>query len=184
MDISQENARYTLITDWSAIYILMQSFFTGLSHDSLSRIIYMSTYQKQSIVVTKADNIVSFANYHTTPDNNAWLDYLIISPEHREKGAACITCSAIISECKLRCIEKISLSVVKNNIPAINLYRKIGFICKSETKDNEYVMEMTLDVSGEVTYHKRNVQQPGLVKKIIYKIVFQLIKLSVTVSKI
>lgn len=69
-------------------------------------------------------------------DNGLLLDEIFIDKEYRNKGFG----SSIIKNYVLNSDENIYLWVYKNNIKAVNLYKKLSFKIKEET-DTRYYME-------------------------------------------
>lgn len=81
---------------------------------------------------------------------NTGTDYSIISvavdPEYRKTGIAIRLLNRLIADAKKKEIYAVSLEVSEKNLPAINLYKKLGFITtnvrKSYYKNNTsaYIM--------------------------------------------
>lgn len=83
---------------------------------------------------------------------NTGSDYSIISvavdPEYRKTGIAVRLINRLVADAKKKEIYALSLEVSEKNIPAINLYKKIGFITtnvrKSYYKNNTSAFIMWL----------------------------------------
>ena len=76
---------------------------------------------------------------------------LTVHPEYRKAG---IAQNLIYTACKYYEKENnnlpMSLQVDKDNIPAINLYKKVGFkieepICEADEDDEQYIMEADIE---------------------------------------
>lgn len=79
-----------------------------------------------NIVVYKKNNeIIGYLNYSIIYDK-AELNYIYVSEKYRKKGIGEKMIQYLLSECEL--CNNITLEVKKTNIPAINLYKKYGFI--------------------------------------------------------
>ena len=58
----------------------------------------------------------------------AGLSNIVVDPEHRGKGAATFLLDALVRWSMCSGAEQIYLQVVKDNLPALSLYRKHGFV--------------------------------------------------------
>ena len=65
------------------------------------------------------------------------IDYVIVNNNYRRKGVASKLLEYLIDYCKEKSISNITLEVNENNIAAINLYKKHGFIVVSK-RDKYY----------------------------------------------
>jgi len=90
---------------------------------------------------------------------------IIVRKNFREKGIGNMLLKTLIDEAVRTDVVKITLNVLKDNIPAINLYRKHGFKTLTETEElfdgkclNALCMELcpTVRIGKEIlTRHKR-----------------------------
>jgi RimJ/RimL family protein N-acetyltransferase len=73
----------------------------------------------------------------------ASLAFVLIAPHKRRQGLGEKTIAATIDYCfEIVHLEKLDLFVIKDNIPAVNCYQKIGFEIE-ETIDNKLVINGT-----------------------------------------
>lgn len=72
-----------------------------------------------------------------------WLYAIWIHPNHRGNGFGEVLMNELITILKLRNISKVELTVDINNIVAINLYKKIGFV-EVKQVSNYIVMQYDL----------------------------------------
>lgn len=76
------------------------------------------------------NNVVGFIQYQDIYDRYE-LDNIYVLESYRNKGIASILLDYMIDEGKKKKITNITLEVRKDNIKAINLYKKYGFIEKA-----------------------------------------------------
>ena len=82
---------------------------------------------------------------HLDLDNNLiWLGIAIIENEIN-KGYGNKIMNYLIYKARMLNIKKISLSVDKNNLGAIKLYNKLGFVITTSHTNSVFLMELMLD---------------------------------------
>jgi len=105
------------------------------SFDALKNSIKLLKDNKETVLVAKEkDNTIGYISFKKI-GNTADLGFLAVLQEYQGKGIGLALTKAIIKHAKkLRC-KKITLSVNKYNLKAINLYNKLGFqVIKTEEK--------------------------------------------------
>jgi ribosomal-protein-alanine N-acetyltransferase len=120
--------------------------------EAMTQGIFMDEVENESrvyFVALDGDKVVGYAGAWNTGS-----DYSIISvavdPEYRKNGIAVRLLNRLITDAKKKEIYSVSLEVSEKNIPAINLYKKLGFITtnvrKSYYKNNTaaYIMWLYL----------------------------------------
>jgi ribosomal protein S18 acetylase RimI-like enzyme len=71
------------------------------------------------IIIAEIENeVAGFIGF-----NNKTIDWLYVSPSHYKKGIG----TALIEHALSKVKDEIRIAVFKNNLPALNLYRKMGF---------------------------------------------------------
>jgi len=71
------------------------------------------------IIITEIENeVAGFIGF-----NNKTIDWLYVSPSHYKNGIG----TALIEQALSKVKDEIRIAVLKNNLPALNLYRKMGF---------------------------------------------------------
>jgi len=118
--------------------------------EEVMREIFIEDQKDDNFVCSYRDEIVAYISYNPKSQRRKGSIYiinLVVSPEHRKKG---IAQNLIYTACKYyqskgNCLP-MSLQVDKDNIPAINLYKKVGFeikepICEADEDDEQYIME-------------------------------------------
>ncbi len=81
-------------------------------------------------------NIVAFIQYEDIYDRFE-LDNIYVLEEYRNKGIASILIEFMINDGKNKKITNITLEVREDNVKAINLYKKYGFVEKA-IRNNYY----------------------------------------------
>lgn len=120
--------------------------------DSMTEGIFMDEVTNDTrvyFVALDGEKVVGYAGAWNTGS-----DYSIISvavtEDYRKNGIAVRLINRLVTDCKKKGIYSVSLEVSEKNIPAINLYKKIGFITtnvrKSYYKNNTaaYIMWLYL----------------------------------------
>ena len=101
----------------------------------------LKSFHDSAIYVAEKDNrIVGFAGYH-----NQFISFLFISPHHYRQHIA----TRLLEHILPMAGNEVSLLVLKSNLPAINLYRKLGFTIAEEFngKYNESITVTVLRLS-------------------------------------
>ena len=88
------------------------------------------------IIATINDIIVGYAGMEMLVDH-ADITAIAVSKEYQKKGIATQLLNNLSKKCQQLHIDKIFLEVRTSNIPAINLYEKLGFK-KISTRKNYY----------------------------------------------
>ena len=76
----------------------------------------------------------------TKNENGLLLDEIFIEKQYRNKGIGTSIIKGVVSKSN----NNVYLWVYKDNIKAIKLYKKLGFLIKEET-DSRYYMEYRVD---------------------------------------
>lgn len=89
---------------------------------------YLEYIKNQRVVVTENENIiVGYVLFNQILDE-AEIYKIVVSKNFRNKQIAFKIMEFLLNELKKNNVKKIFLEVRKSNIPAINLYKKCGFI--------------------------------------------------------
>lgn len=89
---------------------------------------YLEYIKNQRVIVAENENIiVGYVLFHQILDE-AEIYKIVVSKEFRKKQIAFKIVEFLLDELKKNNVKKIFLEVRKSNIPAINLYKKCGFI--------------------------------------------------------
>lgn len=84
----------------------------------------LQLFHDSNIIVMEEDNeVIGFAG-----NKENYISWMFVEPAHRKKGVAEKLLKEIIKDLK----GEIRLNVAKYNTPAINLYKKFGFIIEKE----------------------------------------------------
>lgn len=117
--------------------------------EEVMREIFMEDQKDDNFVCYKDDKIVAYISYNPKSkrrNGSAYIISLVVLKEFRKKG---IAQNLIYTACKYYEAKgfnlPMSLQVDKDNIPAINLYKKMGFdilepICCEDDDDEQYIM--------------------------------------------
>ena len=123
--------------------------------------------KNSNFVCVDNDKIVGYISYNPLSkrrNGSIYIISLVVLPEYRKKG---IGKNLIYTACKYYenkgFGEIMSLQVDKENIPAINLYKKLGFeildpICEADEDDEQYIMAVkmsTIIKNFEKTLNKK-----------------------------
>lgn len=130
--------------------------FKNSSQDKLIR--YSKKFKKVFYIIKNEDKIAGYCMYYPKLsisfkgfEKKSVISSIAIDKNYRGKGLAEKLLKASIEEMKLNKISSILLYVNVNNLPALNLYEKIGFQKTKEIKDicgqNERCYEMKLAIS-------------------------------------
>lgn len=143
------------ITDeqFNQILAVEQSEGEGYSEEAV-RQIYVETENNINFACFDGDRIVG--HIATNPQSkrrngSIYTINLVVLPEYRRMG---IAQNLIYTACKYsldnKCQLPTSLQVDKDNQPAINLYKKVGYeikepICEADEDDEQYIMVSSLE---------------------------------------
>lgn len=92
-----------------------KKFSEALDFFGLLRLIYFEKSLLNKILTTKLD------------ENDLYIGNICISKNNRGKGIGNFLLRNVIEEAKKKNCKRIILDVLKTNVPAINLYKKMGF---------------------------------------------------------
>jgi len=121
--------------------------------EEVMRELLIGDKKNSNFICSDEDKIVGYISYNPKSrrrNGSIYIISLVILPEYRRKG---IAQSLIYTACKYyenkEFGEIMSLQVDKDNTPAINLYKKVGFeirepICEADEDDEQYIMDSTI----------------------------------------
>lgn len=96
---------------------------------------YLEYMKNQRVIVAeKEKNVIGYILFNQILDE-AEIYKIVVLKEFRKKQIAFKIMEFLLNELKKNNVEKIFLEVRKSNIPAINLYKKCGFIDIREIVD-------------------------------------------------
>ncbi len=134
---------------YDQMYVVHKDCFLD---EAMNEGLFMEEVEGESrvyFVALDGENVVGYAGAW-----NTGTDYSIISvavdPKYRKNGIAIRLLNRLVQDAKKKEIYSVSLEVSEKNIPAINLYKKVGFITtnvrKSYYKNNTsaYIMWLYL----------------------------------------
>lgn len=134
---------------YDQMYVIHKDCFLD---EAMNEGLFMEEVEGESrvyFVALDGENVVGYAGAW-----NTGTDYSIISvavdPKYRKNGIAIRLLNRLVQDAKKKEIYSVSLEVSEKNIPAINLYKKVGFITtnvrKSYYKNNTsaYIMWLYL----------------------------------------
>ena len=78
-------------------------------------------------VAKEDDEIIAYAGFWHVADEGD-ITNIAVKKEHRKKGVASALLEVIIKKAKELGLELLTLEVRESNIPAINLYKRFGFL--------------------------------------------------------
>ena len=127
---------------------------TGSGYDEdIMREIWITGDKNDNFVCMDKDKIVAHISYNPKSkrrNGSIFMVNLTVLPEYRKRGIA----QNLIYTATNYYIDNgytllTSVSVDKDNIPAVNLYQKVGFeikdpICEADEDDEQYIMDSTL----------------------------------------
>lgn len=106
----------------------------NLSYESLKNDLKNTNYY---YVVAKVNNkVIAYAGIELLVDH-ADITTIAVNKDYLKKGIATLLLNELFKKCRELHIDKIFLEVRTSNIPAINLYEKLGFK-KISTRKNYY----------------------------------------------
>lgn len=122
--------------------------------EEVMREIFIRDQKDDNFVCYIDDEIVGYISYNPMSkrrNGSIYIINLVVLPEFRKQG---IAQKLIYTACKYYKDEgyklPMSLQVDKDNIPAINLYKKVGFeikepICESDKDEEQYIMAAKIE---------------------------------------
>lgn len=127
---------------------------TGSGYDEeIMREIWLTRDNNDNFVCMDGQKIVAHISYNPKSkrrNGSIFMVNLTVFPEYRKRGIA----QNLIYTATNYYIDNgytllTSVSVDKDNIPAVNLYQKVGFkikepICEADEDDEQYIMDSTL----------------------------------------
>ena len=127
---------------------------TGSGYDEeIMREIWITRDNNDNFVCMDGQKIVAHISYNPKSkrrNGSIYMVNLTVLPEYRKRGIA----QNLIYTATNYYIDNgytllTSVSVDKDNIPAVNLYQKVGFkikepICEADEDDEQYIMDSTL----------------------------------------
>ena len=121
--------------------------------EEIMREIFIKDEKDDNFVCIDKDKIVAYISLNPKSkrrNGSAYIISLVVLPSHRRQGIAInlIKCAARYYKEKGEPL-LMSLQVDKDNIPAINLYKKVGFeirepICEADIDDEQYIMDIEI----------------------------------------
>lgn len=93
---------------------------------------YLAHFGCGILLAERDDQIIGLLSYSFIPNlfhagNTCLIKELVIKSEYRGKGIGSALIQAIIERAEQHDCKEISISAMPENIPAINLYRSMGF---------------------------------------------------------
>lgn len=128
---------------------------TGSGYEEeIMREIWLTRDNNDNFVCMDKDKIIAHISYNPKSkrrNGSIFMVNLTVLPEYRKQGIA----QNLIYTATKYYIDNgytllTSVSVDKDNIPAVNLYQKVGFeikdpICEADEDDEQYIMDSTLE---------------------------------------
>ena len=134
------------------IMVVENSTGSGYSEEVM-REIWVTRDNNDNFLCVDGNKVVAHISYNPKSkrrNGSIYMVNLTVLPEYRRRGIA----QNLIYTAVKYYIGKddtllISLNVDKDNIPALNLYQKVGFeikepICEADEDDEQYIMDSTL----------------------------------------
>ena len=127
---------------------------TGSGYDEdIMREIWITRDNNDNFVCMDGQKIVAHISYNPKSkrrNGSIYMVNLTVLPEYRKRGIAqnlIYTATNYYIDSGYTLLT--SVSVDKDNIPAVNLYQKVGFkikepICEADEDDEQYIMDSTL----------------------------------------
>lgn len=127
---------------------------TGSGYDEeIMREIWITGDKNDNFVCMDKDKIIAHISYNPKSkrrNGSIFMVNLTVLPEYRKRGIAqnlIYTATSYYIDNGYTLLA--SVSVDKDNIPAVNLYQKVGFeikdpICKADEDDEQYIMDTSL----------------------------------------
>lgn len=135
--------RRATIDDIDGIYYLEKQYPIDMYSMDIIRDTFANNYY-ENLVITIDDNIIGYISV-TNIYEECNLVKIIIDENHRKKGYATKLINKVLNDAVEKQVQKVYLEVRSNNIPAKNLYEKIGFK-KTNTREKYYSDGMSADI--------------------------------------
>ncbi|TAJ95187.1 MAG: GNAT family N-acetyltransferase [Gammaproteobacteria bacterium] len=105
-----------------------------------------ATNQNSFTLLSSSDCIVGFGQTLSRESNAIHLGRIIVSPEFRGHGLGRLLCNKLIQiGIQQFHPSRFTLNVNQNNLPAVSLYKALGFEILSENKEqNSYFMSLSV----------------------------------------
>lgn len=126
---------------------------TGYSEEIMKNI-WLEDEKDDNFVCIKNDRIVAHISFNPKSmrrNGSIYMVNLTVLDECRKQGIAQNLIYAACVYYKNKGVEKLmSLQVDKDNLPALNLYKKVGYeikdpVCEADEDDEQYVMDSSID---------------------------------------
>lgn len=126
---------------------------TGYSEE-IMKSIWLEDEKDDNFVCIKNDRIVGHISFNPKSmrrNGSIYMVNLTVLGECRNQGIAQNLIYAACMYYKNKGVEKLmSLQVDKDNIPALSLYKKVGYeikdpVCEADEDDEQYVMDSSID---------------------------------------
>lgn len=149
------------ITDelFSQIVAVEQSDGGDCYTEEQLREIWINDLKDDNFVCMLDDKIIAHLSFNPKSkrrNDSIYMINLMVMPNYRRRGIAQnLICTATNYYKEKAPLEKImSLSVDKDNIPAVSLYKKVGYIiqnpiCEIDEDDEQYIMDTTLQTLSD-----------------------------------
>jgi ribosomal protein S18 acetylase RimI-like enzyme len=108
---------------------------------------YLSIYNEQEELVAVLDFIEEFSHQNKHGGNSIWIGLLQIDVRMQGTGIGRVITDAVFSSCRENKKNIIQLGVIKENINALQFWKKLGFNIFTEVNNGEvdlYLMEKDL----------------------------------------
>lgn len=97
--------------------------------------------------VCKSDNVVGFCAFYANDKVNkiGFISMVVVDPAYRGKGVADVVIESALKLMKLEGMHSCKLEVRQENIPALKLYRRLGFNVvpdENKSKDRIYMLKV------------------------------------------
>ena len=129
------------------------------------REIWVNGNKNDNFVCLHNEKIVAHISYNPQSkrrNGSIFMVNLTVSPEYRKQG---IAQGLILEACKyyIGCGNSLSMStsVDKDNLPAINLYKKVGFeimdpICEADEDGEQYILAAPIEILNKKMENLKN----------------------------
>lgn len=137
------------VFDLDSIKDILYSDFDNFWNESILKDELESVNSNYIVVKNDLNEIVGFGGFKSIIDE-ANIMNIVVKKSHRNNGIGTLILENLLNLAKSKNMISITLEVNKNNIPAINLYKKFGFLNIGERKkyynntDDAIIMEKKL----------------------------------------